>query len=106
MAPSSIVSWFATSVVKEPSAPSAETSIRYPVTGRPPVSAGALQARPIRVSPFAVATSPIGAPGVVGAWVEPLTTAGTSFSPVVKLAASWPAVSWRAASSLSGLGSV
>ena len=60
------------------------------------------------VSPAGSAMSPVGASGATGAAPELLTTAGTPSTPVVKLAASLPPVSWMTpvASSLPGLGSV
>ena len=60
---------------------------------RPPLSAGAVQDRLIWVLPLAVAERPVGAPGAVAATVEPLLTEGTLFMPVVKVAASLPAMS-------------
>ena len=63
-----------------------------------PRSTGARQARSIRVGPFAVASSPVGAPGAP-VWSESLRTA------LVKLAASLPAASWTARASSSSLGS-
>ena len=45
-------------------------------------------------------------PGATGATLEPLLTAGTPSWPVVKLFASLPCSSWRAAVSSFELGSV
>ena len=64
---------------------------------RPPLSTGAVHERLIWVVPLAVAVRLVGAPGAVGALagrVELLVTAGTPPAPVVKDAASLPAVSW------------
>ena len=66
---------------------------------RPPLSAGAVQARSASMVPsitFAAAVSPVGLPGAAGAWVEPFVTVETlSFrsSPSVKSAASLPSTS-------------
>ena len=86
---------FASSVVKF-TPPSVDTSIRYPVMAEPPLADGAVHDRLIRVLPLAVALSPVGMPGlVVRTTVELLTTAGTPPKPVVKVATSLPAASWR-----------
>ena len=64
------------------------------MTALPPLYAGGLHARSIRVSPAAVAVSPAGASGATGGGEgPPSTTAGTPPSPVVKLATSLPASS-------------
>ncbi len=53
---------FATSVVQvEP--PSVDLSILYPVMAEPPLSAGAVQVRPICEEDVAVAVSPVGEAG-------------------------------------------
>ena len=60
--------------------PSGETSILYPVTAVPPSSSGALHARSTCVCPFAVAVSPVGAPGTVPLGL-PVTDADQGPSP-------------------------
>ena len=54
---------FATSVLQVVP-PSADLSILYPVIAEPPLSAGAVQVRPICEEDTAVAASPVGGDGV------------------------------------------
>ena len=73
----------------------------------PPLSPGAVHERLIWVVPLAVAVRPVGAPGAVAATtVEELVTSGTPPEPVVKVAASLPAMSWMALASSPPVGSV
>ena len=73
---------------------------------RPPLSAGAVQARLFVLVPSGVAVRMVGAPGATGARSLLLVTAGTPSWPVVKDAASLPEASWKALASSPGVGSV
>ena len=73
---------------------------------RPPLSAGAVQARLFVLVPSGVAVRMVGAPGATGARPVPLMTTGAPFMPVVKDAASLPEASWKALASSPAVGSV
>ena len=81
--------------------PLVDTSIRYPVIARPPLSSGASHDRSIWLSLLAFAARFPGAPGAVGSTVDSFVTAT-----LLNEAASFPFRSWTAFVSSPAVGSV